>query len=81
MEREELEMIEHTEYLKSIYDNQLASARDEGKLEGRLEGTTEIARKLLSRNRQIDEIMEDTGLTRKEVEALRTSLKSSLLSP
>ena len=31
----------------------------------------EVARKLLSRNRPIDEIIEDTGLTREEVENLR----------
>jgi predicted transposase/invertase (TIGR01784 family) len=32
-----------------------------------------IARKLLNRNRPIDEIIEDTGLTRKEIEALSTT--------
>jgi len=31
----------------------------------------EIAKKLLKRGRPIDEIMEDTGLTRAEIEALR----------
>jgi hypothetical protein len=33
-----------------------------------------IARKLLLRNRPIDEIIEDTGLTREEVEDLRISM-------
>ena len=33
----------------------------------------EIAKKLLSRNRPVDEIVEDTGLTHTEVEALRIS--------
>jgi hypothetical protein len=33
-----------------------------------------IARKLLLRNRPIDEIVEDTGLTREEVEDLRISM-------
>ena len=37
----------------------------------RLEEKYEFARKLLMRNRPIDEIMEDTGLTREEVEGLR----------
>jgi predicted transposase/invertase (TIGR01784 family) len=37
----------------------------------RLEEKFEFARKLLSRRRPIDEIMEDTGLTRTEVESLR----------
>ena len=31
----------------------------------------EIAKKLLSRNRPIEEIVEDTGLTHEEVESLR----------
>ena len=49
--------------------------RQEGRQEGRREGASErsieIARKLLKRNRPIDEIVEDTGLTREEVENLR----------
>jgi hypothetical protein len=32
---------------------------------------SEVAKKMLMRNRPINEIMEDTGLTREEVEALR----------
>ena len=32
----------------------------------------EIARKLLNRNRPIDEIIDDTGLTREEAENLRS---------
>ena len=35
------------------------------------ERSIEIARKLLKRNRPIDEIMEDTGLTYEEVKNLR----------
>ena len=34
----------------------------------------EFALNLLKRNRPIDEIMEDTGLTREEIENLRTNL-------
>ena len=53
----------------------LATAEDRGRnigrREGRLERNIEIARKLLERNRPIDEIVEDTGLTREEVENLR----------
>ena len=37
------------------------------------EKALEIAFKLLKRNRPIEEIMEDTGLTREEVERLRTT--------
>ena len=35
------------------------------------ERSIEIARKLLKRNRPIDEIVEDTGLTREEIENLK----------
>ena len=48
--------------------------RNEGRAEGRNEERTEIARKLLKRNRPTDEIIEDTALTREEVENLRASL-------
>ena len=45
----------------------LATAEDRGRHAGKIE----IARKLLKRNRPIDEIMEDTGLTYEEIENLR----------
>ena len=52
-----------------------AKGRTEGKAEGRAEGRAEgilaIACNMLKRNKPIDEIMEDTGLTRIEVETLR----------
>ena len=37
------------------------------------ETTKAIARKLLSRGRPIDEIIEDTGLTREEIDGLRNA--------
>lgn len=46
-------------------------AKAEGQTEGRKEGIIVVARKLLKMNRSIDEIVEITGLTRVEVEALR----------
>jgi predicted transposase/invertase (TIGR01784 family) len=45
-------------------------ARLEGRQEGRQEEKFEIARKMVARNRPIDEIVEDTGLTQAEVEKL-----------
>jgi len=48
--------------------------RIEGRMEGRIEGRMEIAKKLLQRNRPIDEIIEDTTLTREEIENLRAAL-------
>jgi predicted transposase/invertase (TIGR01784 family) len=49
----------------------MATAEDRGRQEGKQDKAFEIARKLLRRNRPIEEIMEDTGLTREEVEALQ----------
>jgi hypothetical protein len=49
-------------------------AREDGYEEGRTEGLAEariiVARNLLKRNRPIEEIVEDTGLTRDEIESL-----------
>ncbi|MCL2080386.1 MAG: Rpn family recombination-promoting nuclease/putative transposase [Oscillospiraceae bacterium] len=39
----------------------------------RAEGMAEVAKNLLRRNRPLNEIMEDTGLTQAEIESLRTS--------
>jgi predicted transposase/invertase (TIGR01784 family) len=47
----------------------MATAEDNGELRGRLA----VARNLMKRNRPIDEIIEDTGLTREEVEKLTIS--------
>ena len=48
----------------------LYHAEQEGIQKGIAERSIEIARKLLKRNRPIDEIVEDTGLTREEIENL-----------
>ena len=45
----------------------LATAEDRG----RREGTLDVARRMLNRNRPLAEIVEDTGLTLEEIEALR----------
>ena len=44
--------------------------RQEGRQEGRVDGHYEVARKLLKRKRPIDEIIEDTSLSREEIESL-----------
>jgi len=53
----------------------IATAEDRGIRKGRSEGEKkaqfEFALKLLKRNRPVDEIVEDTGLTREEVEGLK----------
>jgi len=46
-----------------------------GEARGRAEGEAKalaIIRNMLKRNRSVDEIMEDTGLTREEIERLRS---------
>ena len=61
--------------LATAEDRGRAEGRDEGRAEGRAEGESAkalaVARNMMKRNRPIDEIIEDTGLTREEVENLR----------
>jgi predicted transposase/invertase (TIGR01784 family) len=45
----------------------------EGMATGIAEATAKFVEKLLKRNRPVDEIMEDTGLTREQIERLRTT--------
>jgi predicted transposase/invertase (TIGR01784 family) len=80
-----LEELSHDERTRLLYDShqkmvwdnlaRASEARAEGKAEGRAEGeiakAIAIAKKMLQRNRPVDEIIEDTGLTRGEVEGLR----------
>jgi predicted transposase YdaD len=47
--------------------------RREGAFEGRREGAFEIARKMLVRGRPLEEIVEDSGLTKVEVEVMKTA--------
>ena len=53
----------------------LATAEDRGRRAGRIEGLRdgkiEVAKKMLKRNRPVDEISEDTGLSFAEIESLR----------
>jgi predicted transposase YdaD len=44
--------------------------------EGRMEEARTIAKNLLKRNRPIDEIVEDTGLTREEILSLNKTNKT-----
>jgi predicted transposase/invertase (TIGR01784 family) len=48
------------------------AAKQEGIEEGRKEEKYDIALKMLKRNRPFDEIAEDTGLSIKEINALKT---------
>jgi predicted transposase/invertase (TIGR01784 family) len=63
----------HEEEVKARRDreSQIHGAREEGVAQGQQEKARAIARKMLKRNRPVDEIMEDTGLTHEEIEKLR----------
>jgi predicted transposase/invertase (TIGR01784 family) len=52
----------------------LHNAERKGKIEGKIEERLAIARNMLSRNRPIEEIMEDTGVTCEEVEDLKRQI-------
>jgi len=54
--------------------SRINGAKQEGIQEGKQEQSIEIARKLLKRNRPIEEIIEDTGLAREEIESLQTAI-------
>ncbi len=51
-----------------------ASALYYAECNAKRKNSLEIAKKLLRRNRPIDEIIEDTGLTREEVDSIEQSL-------
>ena len=52
----------------------LATAEDRGERRGVQKGHIEVAQRMLRRNRPIDEIAEDTGLSIEEIETLKNSL-------
>ena len=55
---------------------EIEKLRDKAR-QGVKQGVTDVALKLLKRNRPIDEIMEDTGLTYSEIEELRSTIHFS----
>jgi len=69
------EEIEEARRLHDIWEKAFfdwVSGMNHARREGRKEGIKlAIARNMIKRNRPIDEIIEDTGLTREEVESLR----------
>jgi len=69
--KEALKMSDTSLTLDEIFEEAGLVAKWEGRAEERK--AREIAKNLMKRNRPIDEIIEDTGLTREEVENLRNS--------
>ena len=68
------------ERTRDLYERRERARRDQAmylkweRQQGRDERNIEIAKKLLTRNRPVDEIVEDTGLTIEEVESLKRRL-------
>jgi hypothetical protein len=67
MQKEYRLQVEDREEFEAMY----AVERTEGKKEGEKTAKIEIAQKMLRRGRPLGEIMEDTGLTTEEIEAIR----------
>ena len=57
---------------KNYERNLVRKGRVEGRAEGEKSSRVEIAKKMLLKNKSIEEIIEFTGLTIKEVEALKS---------
>ena len=52
----------------------LSKGRKEGRQEGRKERELEFAKMMLQRNEAVDKVMDYTGLSRSEVEAINAEL-------
>jgi predicted transposase/invertase (TIGR01784 family) len=65
------ERVRDTYFRREMMRRDISAQNKKARQEGRQEGVSAVAKKLLMRNRPIAEIIEDTGLTREEVEALR----------
>jgi hypothetical protein len=62
---------------QSYWDWMMADFREQGMLQGAIsKGLEKVAKKLLKRNRPIEEIIEDTGLPREIIEALRAEISA-----
>ena len=70
MDEEELAVVEQIDYLRTVYDGQLAYAKDEGISIGKDAAFIEIIRNMLKRNLPIETIAEYTGYSVDQIEAL-----------
>ena len=57
-------------------DSNIATAEQRGEKKGEKEARITVARNMMKRNRPIDEIIKDTGLTREEVELSMSNASS-----
>ena len=56
------------------YNSDMGQAKREGRKEGRKEGKIEIVKNLLKLNMPIEQIVEASGLTEKEVQEIKKSM-------
>ena len=71
-EREAYE--DHLKWLRieaNTLKKQLTKGREEGRIEGKEEEKIAIARKMIAKNKSVDEIIELTDLTKKQIESLK----------
>jgi predicted transposase/invertase (TIGR01784 family) len=71
-----LRQLSADERARDLFERREKARRDMASQQkwAKIQGLQEVARKLLKRNRPIEEIMEDTGLTRDEVESQRSAI-------
>ena len=74
IDEEELTMVKQIEYYQSLYDDQLAYAKDEGRVEGKGEGKIEVVLELLREGVPIDTIIKCSGFTKRQIEELQPVL-------
>lgn len=56
---------------REMFLSDIASIRDEGEQKGIQKEKVEIAKRMLEKNKPLDEIIEFTGLTKEEIEELK----------
>ena len=66
--REKMQKRERYWQLKDARDEGLALGKEEGKKEGKRKNQIEMAKKMLEKNKPIEEIIEFTELTKEEIE-------------
>ena len=70
---QDLEFDRYSDHTSKLVSEGRNEGRSEGRSEGRREFAFELARKMLVRGRPLEEIVEDSGLTKEEVEGMKTS--------
>ena len=70
---QDLEFDRYSDHTSKLVSEGWSEGRSEGRSEGWREFAFELARKMLVRGRPLEEIVEDSGLTKEEVEVIKTA--------